>query len=272
MKKSIIIMSLFLFSILLHAHESKAEVNSADFIGIGYVKAMADFVTFNITVQSECYAKPIDAQKATDEVVLKAYDYLKTLKKDNDKYFRVVIEGGYTTNFSKWYDKTEYCKNTFQKSSTITIKMAAREDFDKSFAAIQTHILENFDQGYLVNAYEGPRSYVTMTQPSPQLSRENRKTLDLQALSDAMLDAKARFRAATKSCREHQWKITKIQEDGISVSPEPPRYFAKSMAFEAAAPAQDAAAPVQFDELTVEKRLRVSFQFEGALCYEAAKL
>lgn len=262
---TILAMSLLLTSQLWADRPIEPE---AEFVGLGRIKAQPDFIQVLFTIQSECYLSPIEAQQGTDLIVKKIDSYLQALKNNNDQYFKVLVDGGYTNSFSRWYNNRELCRNTFQKSTELSLRITASNDFDKIFAAMQSYTLKNFEQDFIGLGDENPRTYVRISVPSLQLTPEHRRDLERQAINLAMLDAKANFRAAMTSCRTHQWKVLRIKEDGF-MSYEPPRssYVAMKMTSNANENV-DMAAPIRFDDLKVEKRLSVSFGFDASMCYE----
>lgn len=238
----------------------------AEFSGEGVVKTAADFITVTLAVNSQCYPSPSDAQTATDEVVKKIDDYLQTIKKVDDERFKILIDGGYTTAYSRWHKERELCRNTYQKTTNITLKTSVDKDFDKVFSAMQTFVLKQFDQGPLMEDWEQPKTYVSLGTPEPDIDDEHRLILERKALDLALRNAKANFVAALSSCEPHRWKIHKISEDtGISYPQAQPRFYAAGVAKEASA----AVVPIRFDQIEINKTLKVGFQFDGSLCFEA---
>lgn len=263
MRNSIVFMCLIMSFGLL----AKRIEQSAEFIGVGQVKTSPDYIQVVFSVQSECYSTPLEAQNATDEVVKNLDDYLQTLKTEGDEHFKILVNGGYTSTFSKWQKDREICRNTFQKTTEVSVKIGTTEGFDKIFSAMQGYALKTFQQGFPEDIFDSPRTFVRINEPSPQITEKTRTALEHKALNLAMLDAKARLRAALKSCKDHQWKVLRIkEEENHVVAPRPYRFAAaQTMSFGAV---QESRAPVRFDDLSVEKSLVVTFEFEGALCYE----
>lgn len=249
-------------------HSEKQREPLAEFSGEGLVKAPADFISLVITVHSDCQPSPTDAQSSTDLVVKKIDEYLRKLKTKGDKHFKILVDGGFTTTYSRWHRNREVCRNTFQKNTNITLKMAARNDFDKIFSDIQNYVLAHFEQMGL-DELELARTYVTVGLPNPEVTREHRLTLEREAIDLALRDAKANFKAAIKSCEPHRWKVHSIKEGGgIEPSPRPFHYLAKFARSGSVPAPMDTVAPVRFDLLEITKNLLVTFQFEGALCFE----
>lgn len=261
------IISVFFLLFSMNALAKEASAPKAEFVGLGEIKSSPDFIEVNFNVQSECYESPQEAQRATDEVVKRVDAYLNSLKKDGDEHFKILVNGGYTSSFSRWHKDRELCRNTFQKSTDISLRLGAEDNFDKIFSDLQSYTLKNFEHPFVSDFIDSPRTFVRINNPLPQLTQEHRLNLEHEALNLALVDAKARFRATLKSCTSHPWKVLEIKEDDGGegyVAPRSFHYAAKAAGFAA----ESSPAPVRFDDLKVEKRLRVSFSFEGALCYE----
>lgn len=259
---------LFLAIFSWQAMAKEDAVPRAEFVGIGEVKSSPDFIEVNFSVQSECYESPQEAQSATDEVVKKIDEYLQQYKDAEDEHFKVLVNGGYTSSFSKWHKDREICRNTFQKSTDISFRIGAKDDFSKLFSDLQSYTLKNFEQAVNGQFFDSARTFVRINMPAPRITKEHRLSLAKQALQLAMLDAKSRFKATMESCKEHPWKVLEIKEEGGSnedyIAARSNHMQAKAVGFAADA----SPAPVRFDDLEIEKRLRVSFSFEGAFCYE----
>lgn len=240
----------------------------SDFTGEGLVKAIPDFISLTLTVRSECQPKPRDAQRETDAIVEKIDTFLQQFKNEKDEHFKLLVDGGYTSAYSRYENNKTLCQNTYQKSTNITVKMANRDDFDEVFLKIQTYVLDEFESTTILGEKEVPRTYVSISTPYPEITRENRTMLERQALDLAVRDAKENFKAAIKSCEPHRWKVHSMRENGGSYpQPSPVRFYARA-AKSAPESESDSAAPVRFDKLEISKSVTVSFQFEGSLCFE----
>lgn len=258
---------LFIFTLGLPAFAETPKEQTAEFSGEGVVKTKADFISLTLTVRAECYGAPKDAIDATDAAVKKIDSYLQKLKNVDDKFFRVVIDGGYTGSFNRWQNNRELCRNTYQKSTNITLKMAARPGFGRVLAGIQSLVSKQFFQGISEDEYETPRIFVSISSPNPEITREHRSELEKTALDLALRDAKATFKAAIKSCTPHKWQIGAIRETSVTSYPIGPRFYAGRMQHEAMQQ-NSQIAPVRFDSLEIIKNLLVTFHFEGSSCYE----
>lgn len=258
-----ILILLTIFSKLAFTAASE-NLPTADFNGEGEVKADADYISLNITARSDCQLTPKDAQVAVDEVVDKIDKYLQKLKNADDPHFKVLIDGGYTAPYSRYWDNKTLCEKTFQKNTNITLNIANTPGFSKVFSELQSYILGQFDQETF-NGQEVARAYVSIGMPEPRLTEQHTEELSREALGIAFKDAQANFMATIKSCKPHPWKVLSIKEAG---SYQPPiMYKAHYMARNMAAAPEAMAAPVRFDSLRVKKSLAVTFSFEGSLCF-----
>jgi len=247
---------------------SAAEDAKIEFSGVGQLKAKPDYVSLEFSVRSECYATPIEAQEATDKIVEKIDRYLQTLKPGEDKHFKILINGGFTSAFSKWHENKEICRNTFQKDTQISLNMSLGENFSSRFAQIQSHVLNYFENpADNINYYARPQTFVTLGTPEPKITREHRTKLERQARNLALQDAIANFKETIKTCAKQPYKISSIRETQTSYFQPRPQFFqAQTRASDGQ---KQSAAPVRFDDLRITKELAISFQVDGPLCFES---
>jgi uncharacterized protein YggE len=273
-----IILFIFMAAGIIHG-ETENPLPLGEFVGTGRIKTSADFITIALSVHSDCQTSPIDAQTATDEVVTRIYKFFKTLKTNDAQHYKVLIDGGISMPYSRFQRITqkqigqpvdrEICRNTFQKVTNITLKLDLQKGFHRVFADIQDHVLKNFEQRPANDDFEGPRTYVTMATPFPEITQTHRDTLEKDALDLAVKDAKENFKAATRSCEPHRWKIHSIKESGAQDIVFPRRgYGAAAMMQNDNASQQQEAAPLRFDHIEVAKSVTVTFKFDGDRCYE----
>lgn len=259
---------LFLFawlqSLLAFALLAKAEEPSAEFVGECELKADADYVSINISVHSDCHLNPKDAQKATDDVVAKMDSYLQKLKNDKDSFFKIVIDGGFTAPYSRYYENKNLCEKTFKKVTNITLNLANTQNFSQIFSDLQSFALGHFDRDNFLGQ-ELARTYVNIGTPEPKLSSKHAKDLSLKALDCAFKDAVTNFKSVVSNCENLRWKVQNIKEQGDLTQPVVFRQ-AKYQALDSAMPENIAA--TRFDKLVVRKSLNVTFSFDGSLCYK----
>ena len=175
------------------------------------------------------------AQEETDKAVKSIHDYLRTLKRKGDKFFKIFVSGGFTSAFSRWYKDRELCRNTFQKDTQIELKVAMSPDFDR-LGNIQSYLLNTFKRGLSLGEDQNPLTYVEIGAPSPLIEEVHKQALLKKALNLAMLDAKNRFRAATKSCEPSKWKVLSIREENHNIYAPVPRVYAARAKFQSPSP------------------------------------
>lgn len=258
---------LALFLILSCCALKATEESKIEFSGVGRLKTKPDYISLHFSVRSECYATPLEAQEATDQIVAKIDSYLQTLKSLHDKHFKILINGGFTSAFSKWHDNKEICRGTFQKDTEILLNISAGDNFAARFATIQSHALKYFEnRSANTNYYNRPQTFVTLSAPDPRITREHRTKLEREARNLALLDAVANFKEAIKSCAKQPYKIISIKEAPTNFYSQTPRFY-KAQASQLDSQAASTA-PVRFDDIQITKELMISFQVDGPLCFE----
>jgi len=254
------------FLILSSYALSASTESTAEFLGVGRLKSKPDYVALQFSVRSECYATPLEAQEATDQIVAKIYSYLQTLKNSQDKYFKILINGGFTSVFSKWHENKEICRNTFQKDTEILMHIDAANQFSARFASIQSHVLKFFENGPRSNFFNRPQTFVTLGTPDARITREHRSQLEREARNLALIDAIAIFKETIKSCAQQPYKIKSIKENLQSAQNFTPRFYKTQAAL--SNDQLSSAAPVRFDDIQIIKELIITFQVDGPLCFE----
>lgn len=234
----------------------------AEFIGNSSQRAPADLVSFEIRATSRCQASPLMAQESTDQVVKKIHEYLEKYEKGADPHFEILVNGGFTGAYSRRLRDKEFCANTFQKSTTIVLKMGMRDDLSEVFSSIQSYLLDNFEQREpLKEEAEIPSTFVSIQTPIPELTDDDRKMLEKAALRGAFRDAIAKFKAVIGDCEHSKWKITGMNEKGAYN--QPITRYQKALAAEGST-----SAPLSLELIEVSKSLSVNFWFDGSLCYQ----
>lgn len=267
MKTRLLVLLICCVTNSLFAHEElqqpKAEVS-----GIGQIKVRADYIHLTFNVRSECYANPSEAQDAADEVVRKIYKYLETLKTPGDKYFKILSSGGFTGSYNRWVHNKEICRNTFQKNTEITLNIGLSKDFSAQFTRIQEGTLNFFHQDPSMETMDKAHTFVTLGTPEPRVARINRQRHEREARSLALVDAQANYKAMVKTCAKQAFKIVNIKEAQSYNFPQP-----LNRSYQQSAPAAGQmqiaeVTPVRFDDVLITKELMVTFQVDGALCFE----
>lgn len=231
----------------------------AEFTGEAEVKAQLDYIALTISVIGDCQESPKNAQAAVDKVVAQIDSYLQKLKRPNDHHFKILVDGGYTSQYSRYYNNKNLCDKTFQKETNITLNIGNSSDFSQIFSKVQSQVLGHFEQeSYL--GEEVARTYVRLGTPEPELTKEHSQKLAREALDLAFTDAFENFKAATKSCKNlGDVKVHNIKEASSYIQPK----FAMRANYQAGV-AQDAQAPVRFEASKVKKSLLVGFSFDGS--------
>lgn len=249
------IILLLFFSLISHAEE----LSKAQFNGLGKISREPDFIAVNITVTSECYETPEEAQENTDTAVLKISNFLKEQKDLNLE--QLIINGGYTTSYSRWQKNKEICLNTFQKTTNISLEIKATADFAKNYALIQSFALKMFKKEPSLKE-QSPITFVSLRQPKPKLTDEHQKELMGKARNMAYINAKNNFKEAIQSCNNPKWTVLNIRELN-AITP-------RAMHFSQVSKQQESSivAPIMFDRIYVEANLELTFGFDGSKCYE----
>jgi hypothetical protein len=251
----------YILIFLIFAGSLRAE-NIAEFLGEGEVKAAADYVSLSIGVHADCQLTPEEAQKAGDQVAVQINKYLEKLKKASDPNFKIIIDGGYTSSYQRYFENKTLCDKTLQKNTNITLHISPGEDFSKVFSDIQGYVLGQFNQESFLGQPVA-RTYVTVQMPEPRLTDEHQKSLSKSLLDLAFKNAKENFIAATKSCKLKYWQVKSMKEANSS-EPAPMPVMFKASRFQAGSANEPA--PVKFDDLKLRRTLLVGFSLDGLEC------
>jgi hypothetical protein len=255
----------YFFSLAMAA-EPKSEA-TLEFVGVGQVRVKADYVKLLFTIRSLCYESPLEAQIATDKTVSEVSKYLHSLQEPSDKYFQILIDGGFTTAYSRWEQNKEICRNSFQKNTHVTLHIKVSDDFSRNFTDIQSKVLKNFYDISEWGTANKAQTYVSLSTPEPRIARTHRLKKEQMARNLALLDAQANAKATIKSCAPRPFKIISVKEIIT------PNYINNNYLQARALPAESKmtieAAPVRFDDIIISKELVVTFELQGPLCAES---
>lgn len=239
-------------------------MGEADFTGEATVMREPEFVTVELTVKSECYPMPAGAIEANNAAVIAVSEFLKGLTNPSSQIDRVTVSGGYTSPYSKTiyrnHESETICQNTWQQSSSVTIKVADMASFSQTFAKIQAKMASEF----VAEDTEAGKAmtYVTISSPRIGVCAHTRKQMELEAKGLATEDAQAQFNACAARCNvdADQIKIVSFGEPTISGG-----YRNKSAYFENAMPSSDMpVVELSFDPVSVSASVRVKFSFPAA--------
>jgi uncharacterized protein YggE len=228
---------------------------TATFSGYGEMKSDPDFVELNVVTTSECFTKATAAAEANDKIantVMKMFEKYIDPANQTDK---VLATGGYVERYTAYDPNTRanYCVNTFRKVNTITLRTSRLENFSRDFAAIQDEVYA-LPADQPVAGRDAPVSFLTIGQPTVALLRKHYQDLRIKAISLALEDAEAKFKATFNLAGITQFVITKYSE--IGTSPIPVGGAKSGASDDVRMPA-----PVNFDDLTVSEQLNVEFNF-----------
>lgn len=263
-----LLIKFFLLSLIASANVLAGQ---ATFSGTGRVESRPDYVQLMVTVKSECHPTPSEARGAADSEAARIFDFLKSNINENNDFDGVFSNGGYTQPFSKYVRKGnqshQVCVDTFQKTTTITMKTSKIEEFSELFDGIQEFVFDNFTPQAKSNQSDSPLTYVTLGQPQPRLKQQIRSEREKEAIRLAVKDAKEKFEMTHDLCQITRTQIVRISEPGLP-RPQPIAHYGKRMAMAAdmAFAESSSPAPVEFDVHTVSKTLIVDFEFEGGWC------
>lgn len=241
--------------------------------GTGRVTAPSDFIQLVVRVQAECFAKPSDAVRSANELAKKVNDLLLTATSEESKD-GVFTNGGFATQFSKTVYVNEngqrqsktVCENTFQASTSLTLKTSDVTGFASRFAVIQEGIYsEEFQKPTSDSA--GQVTYAVMGQPAPQWNLETREGLILEASEKAVADAQRKMAVYASSACIYEWDVVDISSVGL-VSNVP--YGAERGLV--AASTGSAGPTVNFDQQWVSESIAVKFSWIGGAQAHACAL
>lgn len=255
----------FLFAILPSFTSFAGE---ATIIGKGRVSADPDYVSLTLRVTSECYSTPAEASRANDAKVSDLTEYLQAfVNMGEDSRDDILANGGYTQPFSRTLypdglDSFVVCEGTFQKTTTVILKSTNVSSFGSVLTGIQEYVFADFQPRKSKN--DGPVTFVSIYQPSPELFHETRNRKESEALLLAKSDAINKFETLIHgSCEINYYQIVEIGEPDESVHEMP--YASKSSALGSG---EAASVPVFFDAHWVKRAVKIKFYYEGGRCSE----
>lgn len=259
-------MRIVLVSLLMMASSFALAKGVAVFTGTGTVSTAPEFVTVQITVQSQCWKTSDEARLSNDEVVHKIQGILKGFKKGSDE---LKTAGGRTSQFypptygdlAKAMDAA--CSNTFQKTTTLTFKTFDVAGFSKALTDIQNAVLPEGEQG--AEDVVGPTTFVTIDSPWTGISKETRAAMVEQATELARANAEVMFWAAFKSLSPRKVRIIKAT-DGSSGSSSYDRggyeLAAPAAAYAGSRSKKGPVVETSFEDISVTRNLIVTFGFD----------
>lgn len=230
--------------------------NPTVFIGEGRLPHAPEYIEFQVTIESECHATPMEASKAADDAAANVMKTLRsTLDPDNDRD-GVFSKGGYTRSFERYLGNSRtVCRGTYAKTVTLTAKTSRIAEFQARFSDIQHDLLAGSLSKPSDSSAERGITFATLSEPTPQLYYETREKLEQQALADALGNARAKLEAtAAAGCSTGDYQILRMVETGVDDG-RPIAYARTS------APSNDDT--MELDSIWINKLLQVSFIAPG---------
>lgn len=236
---------------------------TATMSGYSEISAAPDFVKVSITVNSECYATPLEAVEANRAAVSQIQSFLQSFIATNSNIDRIHTDGGMTSKYRRVnydVDPAEVtCENTFKHHTDITFKTEDVENFSTTFAKVQQHVLSQYASSYTSD--KPFVTYATINNADTGICESTRKELKIQAQKDAMDDAIAKFATYARRCGINP-ETAMVEQFG-----EPTYNFGSSLR-ENYTPtlAMDGPAEVRisFEPLSVSARIDVKFIYTSS--------
>jgi uncharacterized protein YggE len=232
--------------------------DTTKFVGEGRLSHAPEYIEFAVTLRSECYPSALEASQATDKAAARVMEFLRATVDTKNPKDGVFSEGGFSQPFSRYINSNlTTCQNTFQKTTTITMKTSRIEDFSKNYDDIQAQIFSKL-QAPSDTAHGRSVTFATIKVPQSRLYYETRENLEQQALADAMSSAREKFETTSKmACGIKKYRITSFSE----TSPDAGR----PIAYERSTPSPSGQA-LEFQAIWINKVLEVRFKAESGDC------
>ncbi len=245
-------MKLSIFTILASVLSAGSVFASGKLVmtGTAEVGQKPDFMQVTVAVASKCYTTPTLAAKTNGAIAQELKDLFSTfVKTEKDQ---VLVFGGFTnqqtlTSYEDGTTKT-LCSGYFQ-TNNIVLKIAditIWPDLQSKVVAIAEKVTASTS---------GPHTTVTLEQPTPQLYPETLKALEVQALSEATVNATTQMQALAKACGLSEIQITEM----VTGNSRPIAYAAEAKDLPGNAPDSP---QLSFDQQWVQKSITFTWTFE----------
>lgn len=228
------------------------------FIGEGRLSHDPEFIEFNVTINAECYATPMEASAAADKAAANVISVLGRTVDAKNPRDGVFSKGGYSRPFQRYINNARtLCLGTFAKTVTITAKTSRIREFRAEFSAIQHDLLSSTLQKPDPKLEAGV-TYAALAEPVPHLFYETRERLEQEALADALANARQKFETTAKSgCGNDDYGILRVVERDLNGG--------RPIAY-AAVEVPRAAEGAELDAIWINKTLEVSFLTAPGRC------
>lgn len=241
----------FIMGLLLTSQVYAAKIQV---MGSGEAIAQPDQVSFSMTIQSKCYPSIKEAAASADRVTNELFSQLNKIFPNRDHHNQITTQGGYTQRFDppRFNNKSVECKNTFQKTNSITLLTSEVKNFEALFNQVQDLVYQSY--GANDDVLSKAITFVTMNEPMASLSFEQKRQTESLALQDALKNAIEKAKQLAGNEHAAMLKIVEIAESLPSNPPFRPMMM-RAAAMEASA------APISFENSITEKILSVTFEY-----------
>ena len=242
------------------AAPTQAPIDDAtQFVGEGRLSHAPEYIEFAVTIRSECYPTAMAASQATDQAAARVMKSLRATIDASNPKDGVFSEGGFSQPFSRYINSNlTTCQNTFQKTSTITMKTSKIDEFSKRYAEMQNQI---FSQLQAPNGTSQSKSitFATINVPQSRLYYETREALEQQALADALTSAREKFETTSKmACGIKNYRITSFTETNPGAG--------RPIAYARSTPSPSGEQTLAFHAIWINKLLNVKFEAKSGDC------
>lgn len=247
-----------LISSLLMFSSSALFAAKVQVLGLGETTHEPDVIQFSLNIQAKCYPTLAKASEAADTLANDLFKQLGTLFSTQNHYNQIITHGGYTQPYygSRHRNRENLCHNTYQKNTQIKVITTKVAQFENLFNQVQTLVYNKYPQ-LQDNVMSQASAYVTISQPFTQISLEKRKQLEMQALEDALVNAKAKAQKLTENEGHNGLRLIELYETPSMMQPQPQYSAMHQESFKAA----DASAPISFEQSVVRKQISVVFEY-----------
>lgn len=236
--------------------------NPTTLVGEGRLSHAPEYIELKVTIQSECYATPVEASAATDAAATEIMALLRAAIDEQNPKDGVFSSGGFSRSFSRYINSNvTICQNTFQKTTQIAMKTSKIEAFAKQYDDIQRAVLSASLREPADKTKPTGITYASLGAPQTRLYYETRERLEQQALADALDNARAKFEATAKmACGIDGYRILRFNES----NPDAGRPIAYGRSQRSSRSERGTA--LAFDAIWINKLLDVAFVATSGTC------
>jgi len=233
------------------------QAGTATFVGHGMSIRDPEFITVEISVDSECYATPSDAMRANNKTTTEIQAFLKDLLIDNN-IDTVRIQGGVTSPSTRTVyvdnQSKSLCPGKFDQRTSVSFKTAHVKAFSETFARIQEKVLSGYTQASESDG--AARTFASIGRPHAGVCQETSRLMALEATKHAFAHARAQFDAVATGCGIKEGELTNFGDV------EQTNYSRKSNGPEAMFSPDSDVVSLSFDPLSESRIISASFTYE----------